>query len=165
MTFKIGYGFDRAVFCHQNHFGFGLRWLDAHIYQISPGSLAKIGGISPVLPRSILPTFNASNICGPAGNSTRRFLIADSVFPVTGGFLPAPYQYCLSDSLYVTLQARILQQPQSRDAKQSRQRQFNDVTHGHYLAETEGQEPEHRGGAMPARKFLARYQDGFADLA
>ena len=41
-----------------------------------------------------------------------RFLIADSVFPVTGGFLPAPYQYCLSDSLYVTLQARILQQPQ-----------------------------------------------------
>ncbi|EFC1562936.1 hypothetical protein FBG60_00280 [Escherichia coli] len=28
-------------------------------------------------------------------------MIPDSVFPVTGGFLPAPYQYCLSDSLYV----------------------------------------------------------------
>ena len=53
------------------------------------------------------PTF-----ADPRGTPPRRFLIPDSVFPVTGGFLPAPYQYCLSDSLYVTLQARILQQPQ-----------------------------------------------------
>ena len=41
MTFKIGYGFDWAVICHQNHFGFGLRRLDAHVQQISPGSLGK----------------------------------------------------------------------------------------------------------------------------
>ncbi len=68
-------GFDRAVFRDQNHFRFWLRGFRADVNQIGTGGRAKIGGISPVLPRSMLPTFSASSIWGPAGNSTSDFAV------------------------------------------------------------------------------------------
>jgi len=34
-----------------------------------PAACANTGGVSPVKPKSRLPTASASRICGPAGNS------------------------------------------------------------------------------------------------
>ena len=48
-------------------------------YQMSlPAACAKTGGVSPVKPRSRLPTASASRICGPAGNSTHFVAVPGS---------------------------------------------------------------------------------------
>ena len=49
--------------------------LDEQTKNLYRQGMSAFGGISPVLPRSILPTFNASSICGPAGNSTQEIFV------------------------------------------------------------------------------------------
>ena len=41
MSFKLRDALDRAIFRHQNHFGFRFGRLDAHVNQIGPGGLGK----------------------------------------------------------------------------------------------------------------------------
>ncbi len=68
---------DRFVgACADDQNGLGRRPtpLGQDVQERSPRRLRKIGGTSPVKPTSMLPTFNPSSSCGPAGNSCHATL-------------------------------------------------------------------------------------------